>query len=117
MISTNLEKSIVDCLKSLNTEKIILFGSMAYGNPSKNSDIDLLIITSDNHTPSSYKEYVHLKRDYSKALSPIRDEYAIDMILHTLPMHSKFMELGSSFAKEIAAKGKVIYERNNQAMA
>ena len=40
----NIEKiklDIVEKLKPLNPYKIILFGSYAYGSPTKDSDIDL----------------------------------------------------------------------------
>ena len=39
-----LKPLIIEKLKSLNPEQIILFGSYAYGKPNKNSDIDLFII-------------------------------------------------------------------------
>ena len=46
----NIEKlkpEIVQALMPLQLDKIILFGSYAYGHPNQNSDIDLLI-TKDN---------------------------------------------------------------------
>lgn len=43
MLEEKINK-IVEKLKKLNPEKIILFGSFAYGKPDKNSDLDLLII-------------------------------------------------------------------------
>ncbi|MBP9888793.1 MAG: nucleotidyltransferase domain-containing protein, partial [Leptospiraceae bacterium] len=43
---TNEEISQVsqEIIKKFFPEKIVLFGSYAYGNPSSNSDLDLLII-------------------------------------------------------------------------
>ena len=38
-----LKPQIIERLKSLNPDKIILFGSYAYGTPNENSDIDLFI--------------------------------------------------------------------------
>ncbi len=35
---------IVEALKPLNPEKIILFGSYAYGNPTEDSDLDICVI-------------------------------------------------------------------------
>lgn len=37
-------KKIIDQIKSYNPEKIILFGSYAYGKPTEDSDVDLLVI-------------------------------------------------------------------------
>ena len=112
-----LEHRIIDCIKPLNAERIIIFGSMVYGRPDNDSDIDILIITSDKMIPANLKDFLKLKRQYSDALAIIRDDFPVDLILHTLPMYHKFIELGSSFSREILSKGKVIYERNNQAVA
>ena len=117
MTIETLEHKIIDCFKSLNAEKIILFGSMAYGTPDTDSDVDILIVTSDNNIPANLGEFLKLKKAYSDALNEIRDNYPVDLILHTRPMYQKFIEHGSSFSREILTRGKVIYERNNQAMA
>ena len=37
---------IVEKLKKADPSKIILFGSYAYGIPEKDSDIDILVVTS-----------------------------------------------------------------------
>jgi uncharacterized protein len=50
-MSTNeietIKKQIVDALLPLNPEKIILFGSYAYGTPNENSDLDIMVIEQD----------------------------------------------------------------------
>ena len=38
---------IIERLKPLNPNKIILFGSYAYGTPTKESDIDLFLLKDD----------------------------------------------------------------------
>jgi len=112
-----LENRIIDCVRPLNAERIIIFGSMVYGKPDHHSDIDILIVTSDTLTPANLHEFLKLKKKYSEALGVVRDDFPIDLIVHTLPMYRKFIELGSSFSREILSKGKVIYERNNQTVA
>jgi predicted nucleotidyltransferase len=44
---TLIKKKIVDALIGLNPEKIILFGSYAYGNPTEDSDLDICVIEKD----------------------------------------------------------------------
>jgi len=39
-----LKQTIVEKLKPLNPEKIILFGSYAYGTPTEDSDLDICVI-------------------------------------------------------------------------
>ena len=51
-----LKKEIVERLKPLNPDKIILFGSYAYGNPSQESDIDLFLLKDiDKNETREYK--------------------------------------------------------------
>jgi len=39
-----IKHEIVERLKSLDPDKIILFGSYAYGTPTEESDIDLFLV-------------------------------------------------------------------------
>ncbi len=110
---TELELIIEKLKESINPLKIILFGSYAYGNPTKDSDIDLLVVTNDNHYPKNYKEKMETYLNISTILSQFKKEFPIDLIVHTIPMHKRFIELGSMFSKEILKNGKVIYERYN----
>ena len=43
----NIKLEIVKRLKPLKPDKVILFGSYAYGNPTEDSDIDLFLIKDD----------------------------------------------------------------------
>ena len=40
-VRKNISKMVEKIVKEYHPEKIILFGSYAYGNPSKDSDVDL----------------------------------------------------------------------------
>jgi uncharacterized protein len=58
-----LKHEIVERLKPLDPDKIILFGSYAYGTPNEDSDIDLYVVTKDEFMPQSWREKseIHLK--------------------------------------------------------
>ena len=106
-----LKKEIIKRLKPLNPQKIILFGSYAYGKPNENSDIDLYIVTNDDFIPQSWREKMQIKLKFSKLLRDLKQQYDIDIIAHTQKMHEKFIALQSLFSKEILQKGQVIYEQ------
>jgi uncharacterized protein len=110
----NIIDKILLALKGTNIQKVILFGSFAYGNPGPNSDVDLLVVTDDRYIPESFKEKINLKVRISRLFEQIRSEVPVDLIVHTVPMHQKFVEMNSSFKQEILSKGVVIYERNNE---
>jgi len=103
-----IKKEIMEAFKELELEKVILFGSHAYGHVTKDSDIDLYVVTKDNYLPQSYKEKRALVWKVSQVILEIRKKYAIDLLVHTKKMHEKFVELQSSFSKDILEKGKVL---------
>jgi len=103
-----IKSEIIKRLEPLNLNKIILFGSYAYGTPHKDSDIDLYVVTNDDFIPQSYKEKRALVWSISEKILDIRKKYAIDLLVHTKKMHYKFIELQSSFAKEILQNGRVL---------
>ncbi len=108
---------IKERLKELNPHLIVLFGSYAYGRPDNSSDIDLLVVTNDDFLPKNFSEHSKLYLKYSRALRPIKEKIAVDLIVQTIPMYKKFIELDSSFANEITSKGIIVYEGNNKTMA
>lgn len=113
MTGLNFIPILVEKLKSTQPEKIILFGSYAYGSPNENSDLDILVVTSDDIIPSSFSEKSQIYLRISKSISEIKTKFPIDLIVHTKAMHQKFIELNSLFARELLTKGKVLYEKNN----
>lgn len=83
-------------------DKIILFGSQAYGNPSKSSDYDILIIKDglQNH-------YELLKKLYRNM---IEVDAAVDIILKDTQEVEESKQRVVSVVKEALIKGTVIYE-------
>lgn len=112
LIGTKYIPQIVDKLLATQPEKIILFGSYAYGEPNINSDLDILVVTGDEHIPASFSEKSKIYLRISKAISDIKKEFPVDLIVHTKPMHEKFIEIDSLFARELLSKGKVLYEKH-----
>lgn len=94
-------------------EKLILFGSYAYGTPTDDSDIDLLVVTSDSEIPGSYAEKSSIYLRIARKIDAIRKRVPVDLIVHTRPMHQKFLEMNSLFCREIMERGRVVYEKSN----
>jgi len=99
---------IVDKLKPFNPDKIILFGSYAYGTPNKDSDIDIFLL-KDNLLISKMRDY---KLQLQKELFDIQKKYllGIDLFIeNTERMKYRIDVIKDQFYKEIFTKGKVIY--------
>lgn len=101
------------CLKQLDVNKAILFGSYSTNTQKKFSDIDLLVVTNDKYIPDSFSKKMELKLKISKALDFLRDYTDLDLIVHTKPMHDQFINRDSAFKKEIFSTGTIIYEGDN----
>lgn len=104
---------IVEKLKAIQPYKVILFGSYAYGAPTKDSDIDLLVVLDVEKMPESFQENMDNKLLVRNTLRELNTKVSIDLIVHTKPMYKKFNELGSMFSREILQKGKILYETDN----
>ena len=87
--------------KKFKPQKIILFGSYAYGKPKKESDVDMLVIMSFEGKGS---------RKASEILIETDPRFPIDLLVRTPDQIKKRLELGDFFIKEITQKGKVLYE-------
>lgn len=87
--------------KAFQPEKIILFGSWAYGKPDMSSDIDLLVVMPFEGLGAH------------KALEIIREvrpQLPVDLIVKTPEDICQRLALNDFFLKEIMEKGKVLYE-------
>ena len=91
--------------KEYKPEKIILFGSYAYGTPTEDSDIDLFIVKeTDKRRIDRFVEVSPLVEnpDYHIPVSPL--VYTPKEVINRLA-------LGDDFVKEVLSKGEVLYAR------
>jgi predicted nucleotidyltransferase len=87
-------------------DRIILFGSYAYGTPNENSDVDILVVMpARNQLDQAIK--------IGRAIPP---PFSMDLIVRT-PAEMKWrLEEKESFLTEIISRGKVLYEKDNGGM-
>ena len=104
-----IKLQIIENLKSLNLERVVLFGSYAYGRPHKDSDIDLYVVTNDDFIPQNFKEKMQLKLKVASVLKELQKIIPIDIVTHTKKMHDEFVKTNSSFSREILGNGIKLY--------
>ena len=102
-----IREIILDIVRKLAEEykpkKIILFGSHAYGRPSEESDIDLLIIKETNKRPiDRWVEVKKLLRETSRSLP-------ISPLVYTEKEIEERTAIKDFFVEEIFEKGEVLY--------
>ena len=87
-------------------ERIILFGSRAYGTPHEDSDVDLLVVMPARN------ESDQALRIWNALNAP----FPMDLIVRTPENLRWRLEEGESFHTEIVTKGKVLYEKSDAGM-
>src|SRR5450759_506729 len=93
-----LTRRIVD---RFHPQKIILFGSYAYGEPKPESDIDLLVIMDTTLRPA--QQALHIRQH----LSPL---FGLDILVYTPARLAQRVQWGDSFLNEILTRGVFAYE-------
>ena len=84
-------------------EKIILFGSYAYGAPSVDSDVDLLVIQKTN------LQRVERSVAISELILP--RPFPVDILVKTPNEIQDALNKNDPFIKEIINRGRVLYEQ------
>lgn len=90
--------------KEFQPERIVLFGSHAYGEPDPDSDVDLLVVMD---TPL---------REVDQAVAigqELRCPFGLDLIVRTPSNLEHRIALGDWFLREIIERGTVMYERTH----
>lgn len=106
MVTENIISEIIAILKPYGIEKVILFGSYAYGTPDEGSDIDLLVIK--NIPENETRDFrIKLKKAFWVKLGKL--SYSFDILVDNEQRIQKRIEMGDLFYTEIYSKGKTIY--------
>jgi predicted nucleotidyltransferase len=103
-VGKSLRPAIQKIVSELKPEKVVLFGSYAYGTPNPHSDVDLLVIMK---TRASLKN-----RSWAVSRLLIPRPFPVDILVKTPKEVEKALEGGDFFIKEIMERGKVMYARN-----
>ena len=103
-----LTQEIARRLDPLSLEKVVLFGSIARGEDTPDSDIDLYVVTRDDKIPESWGEKNSIYLSVARQLRDLRKQYPIDLIVHTKAMYNQFVLRKSAMADEILNNGITI---------
>ena len=103
-VGKSLRPAIQKIVNELRPEKVILFGSYAYGKPSPHSDVDLLVIMK---TSASLKE-----RSWAVSRLLLPRPFPVDLLVKTPKEVEKSLRTGDFFLQEILTRGKVLYDRS-----
>lgn len=86
-------------------EKIVLFGSHAYGQPTSESDVDLLVVM--NFEGSPIQQAIKISRELG-LVTPM------DLLVRTPAQVQERLRIEDPFMREIVQRGKVLYEADHR---
>src|ERR1041384_1014725 len=90
-----------DVAERFHPDKIILFGSYAYGQPHADSDVDILVVMpARNELDQAVK--ICLAVEY---------RFPLDLLVRTPGNLAWRLAEGDSFLREVMERGKVLYEK------
>ncbi len=102
-----IRAAIQEIVRRLITEyapqKIILFGSYAYGHPDEDSDIDLLII---KETPERFLDRMDTVRRLARGTHRF---IPFEPLVFTPQEIERRLKIGDQFIAEIIERGEVLY--------
>src|SRR6266481_8465065 len=81
-------------------EKIILFGSYAYGKPHNESDVDLLVIMP---TKNAVDQSIRISLAFE-------EPFSLDLIVRTPWQIERGLKDDNWFLREVMEKGMILYE-------
>ncbi|MEA2075234.1 MAG: nucleotidyltransferase domain-containing protein [Euryarchaeota archaeon] len=103
-----IEEIIKKIVSSYKLERIILFGSYAYGNPTANSDLDLLVVVKSSNLPR-YKR----AREIRKHLWGVTD-FPKDILVYTEEEIEEWKEVEEAFITRAIKEGRILYDKNKR---
>jgi predicted nucleotidyltransferase len=104
-IASDLEPYLQVLVREFAPERVVLFGSYAYGEPNEHSDIDLLIVKPLHRAP--VEEAVAIRRAWRETRRRGRP-LPFDLVVESPERHRERLAAGAGFYDEINARGLVL---------
>jgi predicted nucleotidyltransferase len=99
---SQIQKFSKEVALKFRPRKIVLFGSYAYGTPTENSDVDLLVIMPRTRERG--------QRMSVKIRHAIPRDFPLDLLVRTPAEVNRRLRWGDFFLREVMEKGEVLYE-------
>jgi predicted nucleotidyltransferase len=98
-----IDEIVKKIVTEYSPQKVILFGSYAYGHPDEESDLDLLVVKDTDKRPiERWMDIKRILRDRNRIIS-------VTPVVYTPKELQERLALGDFFIQEVLEKGKVLY--------
>lgn len=100
----DIHRFVHQVVRQFHPAKVILFGSYAYGRPTDDSDVDLMVVMQ--HRGASAKAATWIRLTCPRT-------FPMDLIVRTPTELQRQLRMGDSFMREVTSKGIVLHERSS----
>ncbi|MGD9892092.1 MAG: nucleotidyltransferase domain-containing protein [Dehalococcoidia bacterium] len=101
---SEIDRAVEELVLRFAPETVILFGSYASGDPSPDSDVDLLVTMNTALRPVDQAVEIRTAVDFP---------FPLDLLVRTPEQLSERLSLGDPFFHEIIEKGIVLHEASS----
>jgi predicted nucleotidyltransferase len=91
--------------REFDPDRIILFGSHAYGQPDNDSDVDILVVLRFKGKP--VRKAIEIRNTINAGVP-------LDLIVRTPEQVAERLSQNDWFMREIFERGKTLYEANHK---
>lgn len=103
-VQAHINRLCKQIVERFRPQKVILFGSYAYGTPTFDSDIDLLVVMPFDGR--IHEQAVKIRRVLDSSMP-------LDLLVRTPEQVRERVEMEDFFMREIVEQGKVLYEEDH----
>jgi len=100
-ILTGIRNVTRQIVQQFHPQKVILFGSYAYGQPTEDSDVDLLVVMDTDES------LLHMA---AKIAAAIEHPFPLDIVVRTPVEFASAVHRKGVFATDVVTKGITLYE-------
>ena len=97
----SIREAVEEIVQNFHPRSIFLFGSYAYGTPTSDSDVDLMI---------SMETSLRNIDQAAKIRQLIHFNFPLDLLVRTPQQLKERLAMGDPFIEEIVYRGKILYE-------
>jgi predicted nucleotidyltransferase len=90
--------------REFNPDRIILFGSHAYGQPHDDSDVDILVVLSFKGKP--VRKAIEIR-------NKVNAKMPLDLLVRTPEQLADRLAHNDWFMREVVERGRTLYEADN----
>ena len=96
-----IQRFVDDVIARFSPRQVFLFGSYAYGKPTRDSDVDLMVVIPHNDPAPQLAARIMLACEH---------HFPLDLIVRSPKELRRRLVMGDSFLSEVTSKGILLHE-------